>query len=842
MRRINEIWVLLGLNIILLSITLASIQSANWVQTPALILVSTLGALSTLASSHKLINTSISHTASSLIGICAGYAYGLSLIPSLELTDKFNELNQRLYSWVLVIFGNDVTTDTVPLSILIVILTWLVSYFTSWFLIYHKWVWTTIIVLGSALIINLTYIPESYSIYLFSFVSAVLILIVYINTHRYAQYVKSKNIPHPKFNTITNLGIGISISALALFAAIAITVPDDSPTPLKQTFRPINRYVNHIRIEFQRIFAAVPTYRSDSIRFFDRVLPLIRSVPKSDDTVFIANSRLPLYWPAIAYDEYTSTAWRVDNIETKSVTLFETSPLDGEEQIEEITTLGPNAVSYTIEMFVDSPYMMVAGAPIYLNPKAEQQIPNPTDYEMVFSDKNTPSDNLPQDVKDWLHSIYPGIEETGDIEFEQIPSSFVVNRITKKLKGSNRETKIPIDTNSPDYYQDLKLALEEPGRITAISFQRAIATSSPISYKPLETLQINKSYDVVSELISPTEPALLNASEGIPNDISDRYTDLPKTLPDRVGSLSISLTKDANNTYEKALNIETYLRQLTYVPKSKPLPHKVDVVDHFLFEDQSGYSDYFASAMAVMLRTLDIPTRVILGFGPGEQNPDQSGFTVRDKDNHVWPEVFFTNIGWVPFEPTPIYPTRVRATTAQRLAMANNSGIGQMQKPMLAGPSKIDTSAEEKQKRDDLGGPLSGGQGAKERPFRHFGTPLGNGGVIFMISTVLILFLSKLVWARMYGSPNRTTDAFNRMRRLARFLGVSSPNNQTPYEFAHNFSYYIPDISSEIEEISHRFVLETYGAKKQDSTDLIQLRRTWKSLKYSLMKTLRNIT
>ena len=170
-------------------------------------------------------------------------------------------------------------------------------------------------------------------------------------------------------------------------------------------------------------------------------------------------------------------------------------------------------------------------------------------------------------------------------------------------------------------------------------------------------------------------------------------------MPDRVGSLSISLTKDANNTYEKALNIETYLRQLTYVPKSKPLPHKVDVVDHFLFEDQSGYSDYFASAMAVMLRTLDIPTRVILGFGPGEPNPDQSGFTVRDKDNHVWPEVFFTNIGWVPFEPTPIYPTRVRATTAQRLAMANNSGIGQMQKPMLAGPSKMGICRRKEKKR-----------------------------------------------------------------------------------------------------------------------------------------------
>ena len=842
MPRINEIWVLLGVNIMLLSLTLSSIQSANWVQTPALILIASVGALTTLAASYRLINPHRLHIVSALVGICVGYAYGLSLIPSLALIDRFSELNYRLYSWILVIFGNDVTTDTLPLSILIVVLTWLISYFTSWFLIHHKWVWTTILTLGSVLIINLTYVPKSYSIYLFSFISVVLLLIVYINTHRYEQYIKSENIPHPRFNTLTNFGIGILMSGLALITALSITIPEDSPTPLKQTFRPINRYVNQIRVEFQRIFAAVPTYRSDSIRFFDRVLPLIRSVPKGNETVFLANARLPLYWPAIAYDEYTSTAWRVDDIETKPVTLFESSPLAGEEQVEEITTLGPNAVSYTIQMFVDSPYMMVAGAPIYLDPKAEQQIPNSTTYEMVFSDTATPSDNLPQDVKSWLHSINGSVAETGNIELAQIPSSFIIKQINKTLNGSSRDTKISIDTNSPDYYKDLRAALEQPGTIKAISFQRAIATSSPISYKPLKTLQVNKSYDVVSELTSPTEQDLLMASEDIPHDIIDRYTNLPKTLPERVTFLSKALTKDATNTYEKALNIESYLRELTYVPKSSPLPHKVDVVDHFLFEDQSGYSDYFASAMAVMLRAIDIPTRVILGFGPGEENPDQSGFTVRDKDNHVWPEVFFTNIGWVPFEPTPIYPTRVRATTAQRLAMATNSGIGGMQKRMLAGPSKLDTSSEDKRERDDLGGPLSGGQGAKEPPFRHFGSPLGKGGLAFILSTLGILFLSRLVWIRIYGPPNRVADAFSSMRSLAKFLGLSSNINQTPYEFANNFSNYIPDIGSEIEEISDKFVLETYGAKNQDSTDLIQIRRTWKSLKQSLLKTLKNTT
>ena len=83
-------------------------------------------------------------------------------------------------------------------------------------------------------------------------------------------------------------------------------------------------------------------------------------------------------------------------------------------------------------------------------------------------------------------------------------------------------------------------------------------------------------------------------------------------------------------------------------------------MDYFLFESRESYSDYFASAMAMMLRTQGVPTRLVLGFGPGEADPE--GHLVRDRDNHSWPEVYFPGIGWAPFEPTPIYPVRPRGT------------------------------------------------------------------------------------------------------------------------------------------------------------------------------------
>ena len=72
----------------------------------------------------------------------------------------------------------------------------------------------------------------------------------------------------------------------------------------------------------------------------------------------------------------------------------------------------------------------------------------------------------------------------------------------------------------------------------------------------------------------------------------------------------------------------------------------------FLLETRTGYCQQYSGAMALMLRMVGIPARVVSGFSPGERDEDGS-FTVRDYDAHSWVEVYFTGIGWVPFDPTP---------------------------------------------------------------------------------------------------------------------------------------------------------------------------------------------
>src|SRR5690606_14327556 len=81
--------------------------------------------------------------------------------------------------------------------------------------------------------------------------------------------------------------------------------------------------------------------------------------------------------------------------------------------------------------------------------------------------------------------------------------------------------------------------------------------------------------------------------------------------------------------------------------------HSTDALVDFL-DSRRGYCEQFAGTFAAMARTLGIPARVAVGFTPGDPDPAVADtFVVRGRHAHAWPEVWFPQVGWVPFEPTP---------------------------------------------------------------------------------------------------------------------------------------------------------------------------------------------
>lgn len=164
----------------------------------------------------------------------------------------------------------------------------------------------------------------------------------------------------------------------------------------------------------------------------------------------------------------------------------------------------------------------------------------------------------------------------------------------------------------------------------------------------------NFSYKVQALSVEPTA-ADLRAAGPAPVSLG-RLTQLPKDMPRIVDRTARAWTKGATTPFDKAVAIQNKLRNgdfiyTTQVQDTLGDSTGVQSVAAFL-EQRAGYCVHFASAMAVLARDLGIPARVAVGFTAGTEQSDGSHL-VKTHDAHAWPELYFSGVGWVAFEPTP---------------------------------------------------------------------------------------------------------------------------------------------------------------------------------------------
>jgi transglutaminase-like putative cysteine protease len=165
-------------------------------------------------------------------------------------------------------------------------------------------------------------------------------------------------------------------------------------------------------------------------------------------------------------------------------------------------------------------------------------------------------------------------------------------------------------------------------------------------------------YTGLSRLPKLDAPQLRSAGDAYPPAIRAEYLQLPPELDARIPNLARQVTARANNPYDKARAVEDFLRsRFGYTLNLAGKPGN-DPLANFLFVTRAGHCEYFASAMTILLRTLDIPAREVNGFLPGEYNDLAGDYIVRASDAHSWVEVYFPGSGWVTFDPTPSAPER----------------------------------------------------------------------------------------------------------------------------------------------------------------------------------------
>ena len=174
-------------------------------------------------------------------------------------------------------------------------------------------------------------------------------------------------------------------------------------------------------------------------------------------------------------------------------------------------------------------------------------------------------------------------------------------------------------------------------------------------------------YEATSNVTQPPADELRNASGFNPSVVSSGNLELPSTLDPRIPRLAEQITSSAKNNYDKAVAMESYLRTKFGYTLQLPRTFPRDPLANFLFERKQGHCEYFASSMAVMLRTLGIPARIVNGFRTGEFNDLTSQYLVQASNAHSWVEAYFPGYGWINFDPTPAAP--VTAHTGWSRAM-----------------------------------------------------------------------------------------------------------------------------------------------------------------------------
>jgi len=154
--------------------------------------------------------------------------------------------------------------------------------------------------------------------------------------------------------------------------------------------------------------------------------------------------------------------------------------------------------------------------------------------------------------------------------------------------------------------------------------------------------------------------------------VRDELLSLPPLDP-RIPQLAREMTAGAETEVERARAIENHLRHdygytLDLLSKSVD-----DPLAYFLFERKKGHCEYFASAMAVMLRTIGIPSRVVTGFQSGVYNPMTGWQVVRASDAHSWVEAWLEGRGWTTFDPTPSDPSVGGTGLLSRLSLLSDT-------------------------------------------------------------------------------------------------------------------------------------------------------------------------
>ena len=329
-------------------------------------------------------------------------------------------------------------------------------------------------------------------------------------------------------------------------------------------------------------------------------------------------------------------------------------------------------------------------------------------------------------------------------------------------------------------------------------------------------LEAGMTYTVVSKVAFRDRSQLGQAPRNYSRSLQRQYLQLPAGVGDRVRQQTQSLLalspKPLRDPYEQALYLAQALKQRYSLQPDLPfLAPQEDLVESFLFKTKGGYPDHFSTVLTVMLRSIGIPARLVVGFGEGQFNPFTGFYVVRNTDAYALTEVYFPQYGWFAFDPIPgheLLPPELRESDYfSTLRRFWHWVAGWLPSPLVGGINQL---------------------------VNYLGQLLNHGlaGVMAMVrwgwvALVLLglgggtLAVGWRCWRLAHLPP--TERIYQQMLTWFKQQGLPKQSSETPLEYGRRIEAKIPVKQAEaMKSLVKAYVSRRYGGETQNLPDLTQ--------------------
>lgn len=342
------------------------------------------------------------------------------------------------------------------------------------------------------------------------------------------------------------------------------------------------------------------------------------------------------------------------------------------------------------------------------------------------------------------------------------------------------------------------------------------------------TVQLNQfqQYSVLSAVSTASMSELRRAPTIYPQ-WTRNYLQLPDGFPEAVRNEAWRVVGSAETTFDAATNIESYLRTMSYKTRVAVPPPGRDWVSFLLFDSKEGYCDYYATAMAVMLRAVGIPSRVVTGYVTGEWDVASQSYLVNENHAHTWTEVYFPGYGWITFEPSA---NRALPPRTENPLIAESE---EEQQRLLEQEGASPDFLEEEEEMDD----------GDFVPLPEAAPATGPSIGLILATFVFGLILALLVvgparWARELGRVPAFARPYAQTVRLATWFGLGPRASQTPYEYTQDLSRALPEAAEALQTVGNAYVEGLYGARTPDQSGMERLREAGGNVIRRIVRTL----